>query len=443
VVNTVNCGPSKLGVALEADVVVCGGGPAGFAAAVAAAREGASVVLLEKQGCLGGLGTAGLLPCFNPFSDGDKPVVRGIGEEVLKALAAKMGVPLEYDWFTIDSEMLKLVYDEIGRASGAVLRLFTPVVDVVGKGRVEAVVLSTHDGPRAVAGGVFIDATGDGDISAWAGADFEVGDGSGATQGTTLCFTVAGVDWDKWHAYETPTGDRPDRYIWELQFAEGKTPLPEPRLAVGILPTGRVMGQSNSGHVFGVNGLEETDLTDGIIKGRANALRLLEWYRSNVPGFENVELAASAPMLGVRETRRIIGEYLLTIDDYNARASFEDEIGRNANPIDVHSSSPDVDAQRGACGLDMRTKYGPGESYGIPYRALIPRKLENVLVAGRCISTDRLMHGSTRVMPACFVTGQAAGAAAALAVRETNGAVRDVDTARLREALADKGAYLP
>lgn len=441
---TIELRTRTIDIAETADVLVCGGGTAGFAAAVAAGRAGASVIILEQLGCLGGLGTAGLVPCFNPFTDGEKPVVRGIAEEVLKTLAARMGVPVEYDWFTINAETLKRVYDDILVESGVRLRFFTKIVDVAtSNGHVDAVVVSTHEGLKAITARVFIEATGDGDVAAWAGADFEAGDETGAQQATTLCFTVAGVDWDKWGSYKTPDGDRTDRYIWRTQAAEGHTPLAEPRLAVGILPIGETTGQSNAGHVFGVNGLVEGSLTEGIIKGRENADNLVEWYRENVPGFQKCRLAASAQILGIRETRRITGEYVLTVEDYDARASFEDEIGRNANPLDVHASRCDKGCQDSSYGLERQQQYPPGESYGIPYRCLIPRRLENVLVAGRCVSTDRLMHGSMRVMPGCFVTGQAAGVAAAMAARKTGGAVRDIDTGELRETLTGQGAYLP
>lgn len=442
--NKIEYSPRALDVALEVDVAVCGGGPAGVAAAVAASRSGASVALLEAGGCLGGLGTAGLIPCFNPFTDREKPVVRGIGEEVLKGLAARMGVAVEYDWMPINAEHLKLVYDCLLARTTTELRLFTKAIDVVAHdGAIEALVVSTHGGPRAVTARVFIDATGDGDVAAWAGAPTVTGDASGAMQGASLCLTVAGVDWDEFRANLAADGERPDRILWEKQAAEGKTPLAEPRLAVGILPTGAGIGQSNAGHVFNVNGLDEKSLTAGITAGRVNAGKLMEWYRANVPGFAHGELAASAPLLGIRETRRIVGEYVLSREDYAARASFDDEVGRNANPIDVHASSPDTQCLEAACNLEMQSQYAPGESYAVPYRCLIPKRVENLLVAGRCVSTDRQMNGSMRVMPACFVTGQAAGVAAGLAAANSHGAVRQIDTRRLKEILIAQGAWIP
>jgi len=184
-------------------------------------------------------------------------------------------------------------------------------------------------------------------------------------------------------------------------------------------------------------------LTRAIIEGRRQAWVFLEWYRENVPGFENAELAATGAVLGVRETRRIMGEYVLSLEDYLARRSFDDEIGRYAYPVDIHSATAREREQAATTRRMMETRLAPGESYGIPYRCLVPKELENVLVAGRCISTDRSVQGSLRVMPGCFITGQAAGAAAALAAKNAGGAVRGVDVARLRETLEAQGAYIP
>ncbi len=436
-------GRRSLDVVLDADVVVCGGGSAGLAAAVAAARAGASVVVIEQTGCLGGLGTAGFVPCFCPYTDGEKPVVRGIGEEVLKRLAKAMGVPLDYDWFNIHAESLKTVMDEMLAESGAALRYFTRIVDVVGDGRIEAVVISTHAGLKAVTGKVFIEATGDGDVAAWGGADFEVGDADGRTQAPSLCNLFANVDWEEFWRHKEAGAPRPDQVIWKKHVDEGRAPVDEFHLAAGVLQTGATLGETNMGHIYEVDCLDEAALTQAIIDGRKQAWTFLRWYRENVPGFAGAELAATGAIMGVRETRRILGEYVLGIEDYRVRRSFPDEIGRLAYPVDVHSSTAEGRSQMETHRLIEETRLAKGESYGIPYRCLIPKKIENMLVTGRCVSTDRMVQGSLRVMPGCFVTGQAAGAAAAMAARKKGGAVRDVDTGRLRETLAAQGAYLP
>ncbi len=434
---------TTLPVILDADVVVCGGGTAGFAAATAAARAGARVILLEQLGCLGGLGTAGLVPCFCPFSDGEKPVVRGIGEEVLLELGRRMGVEVDYDWFNIHAEILKRIFDEMLAESGALLRFFTRIVDVaVSDGRIEAVVVSTHEGLKAIAGKVFIEATGDGDVAAWAGAEFEVGDGRGHMQATTLCNLFANVDWAEFWSHKKEGTMRPDQKLWRAHCAEGRAPLNEWHLAAGLLPCGPTIGASNAGHIYEVDCLDENALSRAIIEGREQAWVFLEWYRAYVPGFKNAELAETAAILGVRETRRILGDYVLNFEDYKARRSFEDEIGRFSFPVDIHSSTAKDRERQESEKRYLETRLGKGESYGIPYRSLIPEHLVNMVMAGRCISTDRYLQGSLRVMPACFVTGQAAGAAAAMAAARS-GAVREVDVEKLRANLRARGAYIP
>lgn len=440
---TVRYAGKLLDAALGADVVVCGGGSAGVAAAVSAARAGASVALIEQIGCLGGLGTAGLVPCLCPYTDGEKVIVRGVGEEILQELARRMGVPVEYDWFNIHAETMKCVYDDMLVSSGVELRYFTKIVDVVGEGRVDAVVISTHEGLKAVAGKVFVEATGDGDVAAWAGAHFEAGDDRGRMQSPTLCNVFAGVDWEEFWKHKKAGNMRPDQEIWRRQVEQKRAPMDEAYLAVGVLPSGDSIGASNMGHVYGVNGLDEENLTLGIIKGRKMSWRFLEWYRENVPGFRKAELAATGAILGVRETRRILGDYVLGLEDYKAQAVFEDEIGRFAYPVDLHAATGEVDEQEEMRQLVFDTKLAPGESYGIPYGCLVPDGLENVLVAGRCVSTDRAVQGSLRVMPGCFVTGQGAGAGAALAARGEDGNVRGVDTDELRGVLRSQGAYIP
>lgn len=439
---TIAYASKRLPVILSGDVVVCGGGPAGAAAAIAAARSGAKVILLEQLGCLGGLGTAGIVPCFCPFSDGEKPVVRGIGEEVLIEMARRMKRPVNYDWMPIQPEILKAVYDDMVETAGPVLRLHTKVVDVVGKGRLNAVVISTKGGLKAVAGKVFVDATGDGDVSTWAGADFEVGGARGETMGPSLCPTFAGIDWNAFDANRRP-GPRPDQVIWMRHLKQGRAPIAEWHLAAGVLKVGRSIGSGNIGHVYGVSGLDEAGLTRGMVDGRRMLWKFLDWYRRNVPGFRNAEMAATASILGVRETRRIVGDYVLNFDDYRARASFPDEIGRLSYPVDIHSSTTRPKEQRAVEKRLRATSLAKGESYGIPYRALVVRGLENLLVAGRCVSTDRAVQSSLRVMPGCFVTGQAAGVAAALAAKRHKGNVRSVDVSQLRSTLRSQNAYVP
>ena len=206
---------------------------------------------------------------------------------------------------------------------------------------------------------------------------------------------------------------------------------------VCMKPVSKASASGNLGHVYGIDTLDEFELTRGYVEGRKIAKMLEDFYRNHVPGFQKAELLATASLLGVRETRRIIGEYRMTVADYEARAVFEDEIGRCCYPIDIHSGSTDAEEQKRVEEVLNRTRFKRGESYGIPYRAMIPEKLANLLVPGRALSADRAIQSSLRVMPPCFVTGQAAGVAATLAGTD----FREVDTVVLRSRLREMGAY--
>jgi hypothetical protein len=427
-----------LPVVAQADVVICGGGPAGVGAAVAAARMGKSALILEQTGCLGGLGTSGMVPVFCPATDGEKIIARGVCQEVMDEVARRMDVPVSYDWFPYHYETLKRVYDDIVLAAGARILFFTTLADVIcSDGHVEAVVVATREGLRAIRGTVFVDATGDGNLCAWAGAPYEVGGENGELMGPTLCSSFSGVDWGAYHRSCSEGNDA--RSIWLRMMAEGTAPLPEWHF-VGAFKAGEGLSANNLGHVYGVNGLSEESLTQGMIDGRKTLEVYLDFYRRHVPGFEKAEMAWTGSLLGVRETRRITGDYVLNYGDYKNRARFDDEIARFAYPVDIHSATTDPAAQKKVEEELMASRLGPGESYGIPYRSLIPRNLTNVLVAGRCLSADRALQSSTRVMPCCLVTGQATGMAASLA---SDGDVRAVDAGPLRQALREQNAYLP
>lgn len=426
-------------VLAETDVVVCGGGPAGIAAALAAKRAGRSVTLLEQSGILGGMGTAGLVPAFIVMGDGERVLADGICREVVDDLAKRMGEKPNYQWQNIQPEMLKAVYDDRVTAAGIKLYLGLAVVDVLlEKGRVAAVVVATRQGLKVVRGRVFVDATGDGNLSAWAGAPFDLGDAEGKTMSPSLCVQYAGVDWA---AYRRGVAEgNSDRAVWHRMMDAGTAPVQE-RHFVGFFRTGTGIGTGNLGHIYGVNGLDENDITRGYIEGRQIARKIHQFYRDHVPGFAASELVNTAASLSVRETRRIRGDYQLCYDDYLARATFPDEVGRFAYPIDIHSSSPDPKEQEAVERRLDETRLKKGESYGIPYRALIAQGISNLLVAGRCISCDREVQSSLRVMPGCFITGQAAGCAAALAV-DCGGETRGVVAGELQNLLRSQGAWV-
>ena len=429
-----------LPVLFEAEVVVAGGGPAGIAAALAAARLGKRVVLLEQTGSLGGMGTNALVPAVIYQSDGVNWVVGDFCRSIIEECCREMGIDeVNPGWQEVDAEILKRIYDDRLLKAGVKLFYMIRVADVVVRsGKLESLLVATPHGLRKVKGEVFVDATGDAAVAAFAGVPFDCGDAEGRTMSPTLCPQFSNIDIPAYDA-ALREGKR-DRAIWHELLERGEAPVSEHHF-VGVCTYGNGTASGNLGHIYGANTLDETELTNAYIEGRKFAKIYHDFYRRHVPGFEHSDLVQTAPLLGVRESRRIRGEYQLNGDDYRSRAVFADEIGRFSYPIDIHSSSTDPEEQKRVERVLCETRCKPGESYGIPYRSLIPLGVENLLVAGRCVSCDREIQSSLRVIPGCFITGQAAGAAAAMAAA---GNVRSVDTAVLQKWLKDDlHVYLP
>lgn len=424
------------------DVAVIGGGPAGIAAAVASARLGAKTLLVEQMGCLGGMGTSGLVPGFCPMTDRVRIIVGGIGRESVERMHRKMGLapgdnPENWWWIPIDSEVLKLVYDDLISESKAHLRFFTKLVDArCEKNSVSAVILCGVEGLYAVKANIFIDATGDGTLSFFAGASFETGDDNGNLQAPTLCSVFTDVDWQKHRESRCNM-----RLILKKAISDGAFTSPDLHLP-GAFKQGDKIAGMNVGHIFGINGVNDEDLTKAMLKGRKLVQEYLSFYKKYVPGFEDAKLIGTGSLMGIRETRRITGEYVLSADDFLARRSFKDQIGRYCYSIDIHASGPSrEDFKKLEKEFLSKYRYNEGESYGIPFRCLVPKGVNNLLTAGRCISTDRKMNGSTRVMPCCFITGQAAGSAAALSAGD-NIQPRLIDVTTLQKTLSKQGVVL-
>lgn len=421
-------------VRIDTDVFVAGGGPAGVAAAVAAAKSGCRVYLAESRGCFGGMGTSGLVPAFMQFSDGVHFLADGVGREIYERLAAAGGVG-EADRMAIKPEVFKRVYDDLVIENGIDFTFETNVIGVDKEGEnVEAAILSAKSGLFAVRAKLFIDCTGDGDLAVFAGAAYEKGDAEGNMQPGTLCSVWNRVDWP--HV----RGEQQEQRI-DKAFEEGVLPVHDRHLP-GMWHIGEILGGGNIGHAFGVDGTDERSLTKAFVEQRRLLTAYQEYYRKYLDGFKDIELVATAPAMGIRESRRITGDYELNVNDFKNQSVFDDEIGRYCYPIDIHASKPDA-ADFAKFAADFHSfRYKKGESYGIPYRSLIPRGIANLLVAGRCISCDRYLEGSVRVMPGCYITGQAAGAAAAAAL-EKGGRTRAVDVSDLQRRLLRLGAYLP
>ncbi len=419
----------------ESDIVISGGGPAGVASALAAARRGYRVLLLEQTGTLGGLATSGLVPTFAPSTDGERFLYGGIYEEIDRELCRRMGVECKpASWQAIDAEIMKRLLDDLVEAAGVRVLFGVKVCEAeVDDGRIRALWAATAQGIRRITGKQFIDATGDGMLAMLAGAEFEYGDKAGNTMSPTLCAQFANIDYKKYE--EAYRNGNSDRAVWHRMLQAGTAPLIEHHF-VCMTRMSPATATSNLGHIYGCNVFDPDDLTRGYREGRRVVRTFETFYREHVPGFENAVLVSTASLLGVRETRRIRGEYRMTFDDYRNRADFTDEIGRCCYPVDIHSSSLDSEEQKRVEQVLAATRFKHGESYGIPYRAMIPVGLRNLLVPGRALSSDREIQSSIRVMPPCFVTGQAAGIAAGMVQEED---VRSVDIAALQAALRELG----
>jgi hypothetical protein len=311
------------------------------------------------------------------------------------------------------------------------------------------VLLANKDGLSLAEAAVFIDCTGDGDLAARAGCAFEEGDAHGETQGMTLCFTLAGGSRTKYLEYVNATGDGYLTQLIARAKAAGEYDLPDASLVGMGFKTETVAG-CNLGHVYGKRSTDAQSLSEAEREGRRVVQKLLPFLRKYVPGQQDIFLVSTGPRIGVRESRRIVGEYRLTVDDYLACRSFPDDIARNAYFIDLHAASSET-AARAKSISDAENERAerrhyelpPGESHGIPFRCLVPQGIRNLLVAGRCLSADRAVQGAVRVMPVCFALGEAAGIAAALAARGHGGDVRAVSIEAVRTRLRETGAYLP
>lgn len=444
------------------DLVVAGGGPAGSAAAICAARLGAKVLLAEATGCLGGMGTSGLVTSFDPMADGERMLVGGFMRELVEKMYERGFIPdfvspdywrkNYHFWTPFNAEGLKLLLDELATEAGVEVRFFTRVIDAdthKEKRKVNGVIIHNIKGYRYIQAKTFVDATGDAVLADLCGAPCrEAGRDTPRIMPPTLCSLFAGINWDKikmggW------TRDDPQKVVpaeqqekLEKAIADGHFTQSDYHLP-GMIRVGRSVGLLNAPHVFNVNALRCRSLTDGMMLGRKLAKEYMEFYRKYIPGFENIEHVTTATLMGVRESRRIVGEYELNYDDYLARRQFPDQIGVFNKAVDIHPYDGSYEEfKRHRQEFDRESRLGSSECFGIPYSILVPRGWENLWVAGRCNSSDIKVHGSIRVQPAAAMMGQAAGTAAVQSIN-TGQPACDLDTAQLVETLHKAGAYLP
>ncbi|MBP5294463.1 MAG: FAD-dependent oxidoreductase [Lachnospiraceae bacterium] len=436
-------------VAYEVDVAVVGGGPAGVAAAVAAAREGIRVLLIEQTNCLGGIATAGwhghiCMYCSQSELAKDR-IVGGFCYEITQDIVRE-GYG-SYDNWALDFEVERLKYileKKVSALENLRVLYYTQFVDVLAEdGRIETVIIQNKSGLQAVKAGIVIDCTGDGDVATRAGAEYEMGrPGDGAIQPMTLMFQIGGVDYPRYDRFWRE--EYPKRYgafewghssLWrDLQEKGLMEPFQNHTCGIWWTPTRPDQVGVNFTHIFAKDPTDAEDLTYATMEGRRQAYETVEIFRRFLPGFENSWLSHTAQLIGTRESRRILGDYFITTNDLYAHKQFEDSIGYGSFFFDVHNCT-DI-------GMDQETEQPPeGFRYQIPYRALIPRTLKNVLVAGRCISCDHHALGSLRVMPQCFIEGDAAGTAAAIALMDGT-SIRKIGIAKLQNTLRAHGSIV-
>lgn len=424
------------------DVLIAGGGPAGCSAALAAARLGADVVLLEATGALGGMGTSGLVCAFDPMADGERNLVGGIMREIVETLYERGQLPPQvtpdfwrvdyHRWTPFRVEALKALLDELVVEAGIEVRLFTNVIDAeVDDRRVRGVVTHNIEGMRFTPARTFIDCTGDAVLTALCGAEYRT---NPEFMPGTLCSLHSGIDWSRMR--------RGEEALVRDAIADGHFTQPDRHLP-GLSRVGNDLGYLNGGHLFGKDPLTCKGRTEGMMLGRKLVQEYADFYRKYVPGCENLELVITAALMGIRESRRIVGEYELTFDDYVARRQFPDQIGIFNKFVDRHPRDcSDEEWQRLQEEIHHSGRLGRGECFGLPYGILVPRGWRNLWVAGRCNSSDIKVHGSIRVMPAAAMMGQAAGTAAYQSIR-TGREAAEIDTRQLVETLREQHAVLP
>lgn len=436
------------------DILVAGGGPAGATAAICAARLGAKVLLVEGTGCLGGMGTSGYVCAWDPMANGEQMVVGGFMRELVETMYKRNFLSPGIDpdtwrknyhkWTPFSPEGLKLILDEKIEETGVELRYFTKVIDAdvdKNNGIVNGVVISNIEGYSFIKAKKFIDATGDAVLSGLCGASYrEAGIDTPHIMPATLPHIYANIDWSKKTQFRTQSPQGVE--LLEKEFQMGNLTQND-RHIVGISKIGNTLGYFNGGHIFNMRATKIKDLTEGMILGRKIAREYQNFMKKYLAPYENMEMVATASVMGVRESRRIVGEYELNVDDYLARRTFPDQIGIFNKFIDIHPYDTSlVEYQRFMKEKDETGRLGPGEYFGIPYSILVPKGWENLWTAGRCASSDVGVQGSIRVQPAASMMGQAAGTAAVQSIR-TGQPANDLNTEMLVSTLRDEGANLP
>jgi glycine/D-amino acid oxidase-like deaminating enzyme len=416
------------------DVVVAGGGSAGMTAAIAAARLGARTLLVERYGFPGGISTQVLDTFYGFYVPGTTGcrVVGGLPWEIASGLMERGDAferPNSYGagtGVTYDQDALKLLWDDKAKQAGVDLLYHALLIDVeTSEGNLKSIEVATKGGRYRLDGTVFVDATGDADLVALAGAPFERAGERGEAQSLTTTFRLANVDVDRARQLRQPELQA----LMTVAIDDGYA-LPRREGSAHITPLPGQMA-TNMTRVPSIDLDDPFALAEAEIEGRRQAAEYARFLIDRVPGYERARLTGLSTQIGLRETRRIDGAYRLTRDDVLGAQQFADAIARCGAPIEAHHQ-----------GSDTRWEYLPdGAAYSIPYRALLPKQLDGVIVAGRCLSATYDAHASVRSMATCMAMGQAAGTAAALCAR-SGCAPRAIDVMELQTVLRANGAML-
>jgi hypothetical protein len=452
----------------KVDVVVVGGGPAGIGAALASARTGANTMIVEQFGFLGGMWTAGLMnraagfKQHGPPDADDKPIplvkfavtakpseedlIGGLARELFDRLQKIEGLsmgPRGEGWWggapAIDPEKCKIVTDNMMKETKVKVLFHSFVCEPIMEGKViRGVIVENKSGRQAILAKIVVDCSGDADIAARSGVPYRKGrETDGRLQPVTLMIRIGGVDEEALEKYQAQDPDLGNtnlvnvKHVLSDKELKEKYPLPLTLVAgnKGFYPGEWYL---NVTRILGIDGTDVDDLTKAELEGRKQAFILLQFLNEHIPPFRSAYIIQLAPLIGVRETRRIVGEYVLAKEDVLEARKFSDAITRCGAPIDIHNPKGD-----GSILFALK----PGTSYDIPYRCLVPKKVDNLLVAGRCISASHEAMGSFRITMTCMALGQAAGSAAALAVSEGI-SPRNIDIGSLQKTLTRQGVRL-
>jgi hypothetical protein len=448
-------------VAGEADVLVCGGGPSGTAAAIVSARSGLKTVLVEQFGNLGGAGINSLVGVWlgSWSRDGKYPVIGGLYRELEKRLVEDGGGTAAADdvpsasphvgfapWHgratSFEYEPCKRILEQTALEAGVELRYFTTVVQPKVKGdRIEGVFVHSKNGLEYIRAKAVVDATGDADVTARSGCKVLTGLEDEGKKGwfpaSSLFPVFEDVDTEELERYCTETGDF--RFIEKIKDIESREPWPfynKIFIACTLPQKGRVFINSPMG-IANLNGLDVKELTDGMITGRKHAAELEKMVKKHMPGFGKARLVQTAPVIGVRTSRRIVGEYKATVEEARTGKHYDDVIALTGYHWDMHA--PDGSgpfSQRMLHKVEMVKPY-----IEVPYSVMVPKGLDNLIAPGRAVSVEWDVMGPIRIMPCCFAMGEAAGMAAG-SVQKEGSSFRSVNVQKLQESLLRNGAIL-